>query len=72
MCDQGPEETLLWGISANAAVSFAPPRFTHSHFVMYISCDHSLFMKEFSEYSHINALIRGTVTLFADAKLTSA
>lgn len=71
MCDQGPEERLLWGISANAAVSFAPPRFSHSHFVMYISCDLSLFMKEFSEYSHINALIWGSVTLFADAKLTS-
>lgn len=78
-CDQGPEEALLWGISTNAAGSFALPRFTHSHFVMYISCDRSLFMKEFMNihytciYSiYINALIQGTVTLFADAKLTKA
>lgn len=60
------------GASQQMLISFAPPRFTHSHLVMYISCDLSLFMKEFSEYSHINALIQGTVTLFAVAKLTSA
>lgn len=63
MCDQGPEETLLRGISANAAGSFPPPRFTLSNFVMYISCVHSLFIKEFSQYSHINGPKSGCINL---------